>query len=282
MSTLDSKLIKGTKPTPDELKIIENMKKAIEKSDELKQIEKEAKTYLSEEVYHRFLCSRQYKFDKALQRLKNHLKWRFEEARPHDISIDDIKEFNKLGCMQVSPRGPDKHGRPLLILQQVKMNNVLKTDDKYEKEDIKLLTYSVELTTKYFTTEAKRMVVVMNLSEQSFSKRVPLRVSRKIISIFEAQYPETLGLAVLYGAPWFYDKLYNLIKVFIDKDTKSKIIFIPANVKDGSVKDIRMKELIGDNWRNLIGIGLPRETPKSAEGYENEKYWEKIRKDGNK
>lgn len=273
------KLIFGTIPSESEVKIIEELKKALEETKEYKDVEEEASEYLTQEVYHRFLCSRQYKLDKTLERLRNHLTWRFVTIRPHEIKIDEVKEFNKYGCTQISPRGPDKHGRPIFLLNRFKMNNILQDETKYEEEDIKLLTFAVELTTRYFTTEARRMVVVMNLQQFSLWNTVPRRVTKQIISIFGSQYPETLGLAVIYGAPWAFDKFYKLIKVFIDSGTKKKFFFLPANTKDGSAKDKKMKTFLGDNWRDLIGLGLPKETDNSAEGYDHEKYWARVEED---
>lgn len=272
---LPKALIYGSDPTDEQLEMIKKVKIALKDTEEYQKNKEEADAYLTEVVMHRFLFSREYDFKKSLNRLKRHLKWRFEVSRPFEVFSGDVKAFNAKGCTQVNSRGPDKFGRPIYIMQRSHMQNV-RTDKLNYEEDIKLLTYAMELTTKYFSPDVRRMVVVLNLEDFSLFNRPPKELTKQTISLFDEHFPETLGLAILYGSPWVFSKFFDAVKYFVAERTRKKILFVPTKVKEGSKLDKKLCSWVGDNWKELIGVGLDRPKGGGAAGYKHEEYFAKI------
>lgn len=68
---------------------------------------------------------------------------------------------------------------------------------------------------------------------------------------------------------------YNSIKQFIDPKTVSKLIIINGDTSDGSANDMKLKEIIGPNWKDLSGVGKPRQAGISP-GYNHEVYWPTV------
>ena len=59
----------------------------------------------------------------------------------------------------------------------------------------------------------------------------------------------------------------------IDPHTVSKVTFIRGDVSDGSSNDLLLKNIIGDNWKELTGATQPIYAPRSSPGYKHDVYW---------
>jgi hypothetical protein len=86
-------------------------------------------------------------------------------------------------------------------------------------------------------------------------------------------YPERLGHCICYAPPGIFSTFFNTIKGFIDAKTRNKIIFLTGDMYDGSKNDIKMKEIIGDNWKILTGADCKYETDGCSPGYNHSLYW---------
>ena len=62
----------------------------------------------------------------------------------------------------------------------------------------------------------------------------------------------------------------------MDEKTSSKVVFISGDISDGSENDITMRQLIGENWKELTGAEQSREGPGSSPGYRHESYWKGL------
>lgn len=83
---------------------------------------------------------------------------------------------------------------------------------------------------------------------------------------------------MLYKAPWIFSKFYAAAKVFIDKVTREKIMFLSGDVSDGSSNDKLLRKLIGNDWKYLTGVDVEDRDSKVARGYNHEEYtaWAKA------
>ena len=45
----------------------------------------------------------------------------------------------------------------------------------------------------------------------------------QISSVLKARYPDTLSKCYVYDAPFVFSQLYNIISIFVDKETLCKI-----------------------------------------------------------
>lgn len=89
-------------------------------------------------------------------------------------------------------------------------------------------------------------------------------------------YPERLGHCIVYQGPGIFNTFFSAVKVFIDPKTVSKVIFINGDVSDGSPNDVKMREIVGDNWKILCGAEQPLYQPKSSPGYNHETFWPTV------
>jgi hypothetical protein len=64
--------------------------------------------------------------------------------------------------------------------------------------------------------------------------------------------------------------------MFIDPKTFSKIICINGDVSEGSENDLKMKELIGDDWKIKTGAEQPVHSYGCSPGYNHDDHWPKI------
>jgi hypothetical protein len=61
--------------------------------------------------------------------------------------------------------------------------------------------------------------------------------------------------------------------MFIDPKTVSKVIFINGDVSEGSENDLKLKTIIGDNWKILSGACQPVVASGCSPGYNHDGYW---------
>lgn len=49
------------------------------------------------------------------------------------------------------------------------------------------------------------------------------QIAKEVIGIVQNHYPERLGAAFLFNAPWYWHAFWGAISPFVDETTKSKI-----------------------------------------------------------
>ena len=64
--------------------------------------------------------------------------------------------------------------------------------------------------------------------------------------------------------------------MLIDPKTVSKILFINGDVSDGSENDIKLKNVIGENWKVLTGAEQLVHDYGSSPGYKHGDYWPTV------
>ena len=91
-----------------------------------------------------------------------------------------------------------------------------------------------------------------------------------MIKIFEANYPESLGVVLVHKAPWVFQGVWALIKGWLDPVVASKVHFTRslADLEDFIAKDHIMKDLGGDDPYEYHYIE-PREGENDAMKLEN-------------
>ena len=86
-------------------------------------------------------------------------------------------------------------------------------------------------------------------------------------------FPERLGHCICYMSPAVFFYVFETVKFLIDKRTREKIIFLTGDMTDGSANDIKMKTVLGDNWKELTGAMKPVITKGHSPGFNFETYW---------
>ena len=64
--------------------------------------------------------------------------------------------------------------------------------------------------------------------------------------------------------------------MFIDPKTASKVIFITGDVCKGSPNDLRLSEIIGEDWKLKTGVDQVT-IPYCSPGYNHQEYWNTVK-----
>ena len=152
---------------------------------------------------------------------------------------------------------------------------------------IEYLAWNMELC--YRTMDRSRsdkIMLLMHLTSFSIFNNPPPAVTKETIQILSGSFPESLGVCILLDAPGYFRTFYAMIKNFVDPKTLSKVIFITGDITDGSPNDMQLRDVIGDNWRELTGAGEPVAaqawSPKAkrmvdaSPGFDVEVYWPDV------
>lgn len=90
-------------------------------------------------------------------------------------------------------------------------------------------------------------------------------------------FPERLGHLFFYQPPWIFKGIFEAVKGFIDPKTVSKVYFVQGDDGDGTENDLKMRSIIGDNWRTLTGAGQPVLEEGCSPGYDFMVYWSQVK-----
>lgn len=197
----------------------------------------------------RFLVARNFDVQKSFDLITTAIKWR-ELRKPNEIERsaywpDKISKENETG--KIYCPGHDKWGRSILVFD----NNVQNT--KSVDDQMVFLAWNLEFAIKMMKPNVDKYLIFMQLGNFSFFNNPPMAAVMETISMLCNCYPERLGHCIVYQAPSVFRMFFNTIKGFLDAKTVSKMVFIGGDVSDGSANDIKLREIVGDNWKTLCG-----------------------------
>tara|TARA_A100001015_G_C14993544_1_gene715120 strand:- start:1509 stop:1892 length:384 start_codon:yes stop_codon:yes gene_type:complete len=89
-------------------------------------------------------------------------------------------------------------------------------------------------------------------------------------------FPERMGHCICYKGPAYFTTFFNLVKPLIDPKTVSKIRFINGDVSDGSNNDTLLRDIIGDNWKEITGATSQVIKKGASPGYDHCAYWPRL------
>eukprot|EP01034_Spumella_vulgaris_P026679 gene26679-33298_t len=69
---------------------------------------------------------------------------------------------------------------------------------------------------------------------------------------------------------------FNTIKGLLDPKTVSKMVFICGDVSTGSENDVLLTNLVGENWKALVGVEQPVQIKGNSPGYQHEVFWPTV------
>ena len=138
------------------------------------------------------------------------------------------------------------------------------------------LAWNLDFAIRQMSKEVDKYVVFMHLGNFSFFNCPPFPSVKETIHMLCNCYPERLGHCIVYTPPFIFQTFFNSVKSWIDPKTVSKVIFISGDVSEGSANDMHLKDIIGNNWKELTGAGQPIYQPNSSPGYRHEIYWPTV------
>jgi hypothetical protein len=94
--------------------------------------------------------------------------------------------------------------------------------------------------------QIESITFVMDFEDLSIQKHLywpGIQMIRKLLSMFEANYPECTNRVFLIHLPSFFRRGYDLVKSFMDENTRSKLMFLGSDYKEVLLKYISPDQL---------------------------------------
>ncbi|KAK3438064.1 hypothetical protein EUGRSUZ_F02445 [Eucalyptus grandis] len=217
--------------------------------------------YCSDASLARHLRARNWNVKKATKMLKDTLKWR-SENKPEEIRWEDIAHEAETGKIYRS-NYVDKHGRTVLVMRPSHQNS------KSTKGQIKYLVYCMENAILNLPSNQEQMVWLIDFQGFNMS-HISVKVTKETAHVLQDQYPERLGVAILYNPPKFFEPFFSVVKPFLEPKTYNKVKFVYSD--DLNSKKI-MEDLFDmDRLESAFGGN-------DANGFDIGKYAERMRED---
>ncbi|KAK9240085.1 CRAL-TRIO domain-containing protein [Lipomyces kononenkoae] len=200
----------------------------------------------------RFLRARKWDVRKAHVMMVSTMHWRLKEMdveaivfkgegaalAEHDEGF--LKQI-RLGKSYLHAR--DKLGRPVCTVRA----RLHKQGDQTEDAMNRYTVYVMETARMCLKEPVDTATVIFDLSQFSLANMdyAPVKF---MVKCFEAHYPESLGICVVYKAPWIFQGVWNIIKGWLDPVVASKIHFCKTvdDIAQFIDRDVLWKELGGD------------------------------------
>jgi len=142
--------------------------------------------------------------------------------------------------------GVDKEGRPICVVR-VRLH---KQGDQSEQSLERYTIYIIETARLMLRSPVDTACVLFDMTNFSMANMdyAPVRF---MIKMFEAHYPESLGICLVHKAPWVFQGIWSIIKGWLDPVVASKIHFTRSveELEEFIPRSQILKELGGDeDW----------------------------------
>ncbi|KAL6077836.1 CRAL-TRIO domain-containing protein [Balamuthia mandrillaris] len=169
-------------------------------------------------VLYRFLKARRFQPSDASKMLSVCLEWR-KEMKVEEIDPKTLKK--ELAFRRIYFHKRSKSGRICCVMQPGRHNP--KTSDR--DLALRMIIYFLETACSMLQEPTDKFAVVADLSGVGYSN-VDMPLSKEVLRILSDYYPERLGEAYFVNSPFIFKSIWNVLKVFLDEETRSKFKFV--------------------------------------------------------
>lgn len=259
-------------PNDNQRNSIVQLKQKIENECEIYRHSKHLQEWCDDSCILRFLIARNYDISKSYEMITGAMKWRLER-KPQDIIVESNVDWEKKMHFEAKTgkiyiAGDDKWGRPVIIFDN-SVQNTTDTDGQ-----LNFLAWNLESAIRLMPSKVDKYVVFMHLEHFSLFNSPNMKATKETIFMLCQSFPERLGHCVCFMPPVVFHYVYETIKFLIDKRTRNKIIFLIGDMSDDSPNDIKMKQILGNDWKILTGANQPVVSKGCSPGYNFDKYWD--------
>lgn len=121
------------------------------------------------------------------------------------------------------PVGPSVTGEPVAYSNYA-------AEDSAAESNVVHMRFAMDRLFGEGVPRLARMIWVMDM--QFFAaKHLSPAVARRVLTLFADHYPERLGCAVVYDAPYIFSGLFRAVKLFADPVTVRKVVFVKHDLK---------------------------------------------------
>ncbi|CAG7732232.1 unnamed protein product [Allacma fusca] len=184
----------------------------------------------------RWIRAREWNLDQAELMLRKHMKWR-EEVNFDEITSWDLPEPFQ-GLLPEELIGFDEDNCPILLsaLGKWDLRRVAHegSPDYLLKSQWKWLAEMQDLMRRKVTREGVPVTQVCSLNDMNGISitQASLQVLRTLSDFsrsFEANFPESLKMYVVFNAPWFFSVFFKVARPFLSEKTLKKIHVFGSN-----------------------------------------------------
>ncbi|KAK9072144.1 hypothetical protein SSX86_008576 [Deinandra increscens subsp. villosa] len=255
----------GPLSTEDQQKTINEVRETIKKHKSVDKIKEtrpnEFSRYCSDASISRYLRARNWNVKKAVKMLEASLIWRMN-YKPEEILWEHVADEAETGKIYRSSY-KDKNGRVVLVMRPRFQNSTS------IRGQVKYLVYCMENAILNLPSDQEQMIWLIDFHGFSLSN-ISIKSTKETAYILQEQYPERLGLAIMYNPPKFFEPFYKLVKPFLEPKTANKVKFVYSN--DLNTKTIMESLFCMDELESAFG-------GKDEESFDIKKYGEKMKED---
>ncbi|KAI4595245.1 hypothetical protein KJ359_005218 [Pestalotiopsis sp. 9143b] len=181
----------------------------------------------------RFLRARKWDVEAALVMLLSAVRWRRERQLDRtviltgeSVSLKDAPSKDETGFItqyrsgKSYVRGTDKEHRPIYIIKVGLHDPSMQSSEAIES----YILHNVESIRLLVKPPNDKFCLLFDMTGFGL-RNMDFHVVKFLLLIFEAKYPETLGLVLIHNAPFVFWGLWNIIKGWLDPVIASKINF---------------------------------------------------------
>ncbi|KAI0968928.1 CRAL/TRIO domain-containing protein, partial [Xylaria arbuscula] len=181
----------------------------------------------------RFLRARKWDVEKAMVMLVSAVNWRVErnlfETIIHsgesvglkkDPSADDMGFISQYRSGKSYVHSKDKENRIVYVIRVRLHDPSMQSGDAMET----YILHNIESLRILIKPPDDKCCLIFDMTGFGL-KNMDFHVVKFLVSVFEARYPETLGLVLIHNAPFVFWGIWNIIKGWLDPVIASKINF---------------------------------------------------------
>ncbi|XP_076885707.1 uncharacterized protein LOC143535269 [Bidens hawaiensis] len=249
----------------DQQKIINEVRETIKKQKSVEKIKEtrpnEFSRYCCDASISRYLRARNWNVKKAVKMLEASLVWR-TNYKPEEILWEHVAAEAETGKIYRSSF-KDKNGRVVIVMRPRFQNSTS------VRAQVKYLVYCMENAILNLPLDQEQMIWLIDFHGFSLSN-ISIKSTKETAFILQEQYPERLGLAILYDPPKFFEPFYKIVKPFLEPKTANKVQFVYSD--DLNTKAIMEGLFCMDELESAFG-------GKDEECFDIKKYAEKMKED---
>jgi hypothetical protein len=160
----------------------------------------------------RFLRARKWDVEKAMIMLTSAVSWRYERriedtlmrkgesvALEETMTEDEKGFINQYRSGKSFVRGVDKEGRPIYIIRVRLHDPSLQSSQSMEN----YVLHSIESMRALVSGPQDKACLVFDMTGMGL-KNMDYHVVKFLVTVFEARYPETLGVILIHNAPFIF------------------------------------------------------------------------------
>lgn len=169
----------------------------------------------------RYMRAAKWKYEDAQRRIVNTMEWR-RDYKPDLIPPEEVRIESETGKIILT--GFDTDGRPIIYMRPGRENT------QTSPRQLRHLCFILERARDMLPEHQDSIVIIVDYKTTTLRTNPSISVARKVLTILQHHYVETLGRAIVVNLPYLLSFFYKGISPFLDPVTRDKMRFNPSNL----------------------------------------------------